>query len=74
MTSFSVPCTQTCSIEPFKNPVTAQDPVTSDSINLLSEAIEQYLQRFVEAVCADMQCIDEKLNELDERVTALEGP
>lgn len=66
-------CTQTCEMEPFKSQVTPQadDP---SSLELFQGQIEEYLTRFREAVCADITCLENQLDALDARVTALETP
>lgn len=74
MSSFDVPCNTVCNLPPFKSHVTAQDPVTSDSVTLLQEDIEQYLALVRDALCQDLACIDEKLVELESRISALESP
>jgi hypothetical protein len=72
MTDFTTPCTTVCSLDPFSSEVEPQDPPTANSISILKDEIQEYLERLRLAICADLQCIDAKLVELDQRVTTLE--
>lgn len=66
-----MPCTETCDFEPFNSVVT---PEGSD-VDILRNEIQDYLTRLKDQICADLQCIDQRIAALEARVTALEaGP
>ena len=61
-------CTQTCELDPFNSTVV---PESSD-VDILRTEVEDYLRRFKDAVCADITCLELKIDALDVRITALE--
>lgn len=67
---------QTCDMEPFRYQATPQpEGETGSSANQINEqALEDYLSRLKDAVCADMQTIFEELAAIDERLDDLEAP
>ncbi len=66
-------CLTTCDMEPFVSQVTPQleDP---SSIELFQQQIQDYLIRLRENICTDMNCIEDRIDALDVRITALEAP
>ncbi len=68
MPDFNVPCDTVCDIEPFSSEVEPQDPPTANSISILKDEIQDYLERLRSAICVDLKCIDDKLTDLDTRV------
>ena len=68
MPEFDDPCTSICNLEPFQSEVEPQDPPTANSISILKDEVQDYLERMRLALCADLQCIDDKLKDLDTRV------
>lgn len=65
---YDTPCTSVCNLEPFSSQVEPQDPPTANSISILKDEIQDYLERLRSRICADLQCIDEKLQDLNDRV------
>jgi len=67
---------ETCNVEPFRYQATPQSGAeTGASSNQINEqALEGYLSRLIEAVCADLTAIQARLDDLEARVTTLETP
>lgn len=63
----------TCDIKPFVLQVTAQDPPTANSIQLPLEELQRYLERLREAICTDLQALEERITTLEQRVDACCG-
>jgi hypothetical protein len=59
----------TCDIQPFSSSVVPQDPPTANSIRILQQEIQQYLNRLRDAVCA----LQDRIDQLEQRVTACCG-
>lgn len=72
MTSFDIPCNSVCDLPPFSSEVEPQDPPTANSISIMRDEIQSYMRRLLEALCEDLDCINNKLVDLNDRVTALE--
>lgn len=64
---------RTCDLQPFVSQVVPQNPVTSNSLEIMKQEIERYLQRMRDALCADLQDFDARLTDLEQRVTACCG-
>lgn len=63
-------CIQACAIAPFNSVVTPESP----DVEILRTEVEDYLRRLRDAVCADITCLEAKIDALDARITALETP
>ncbi len=55
--------TQACNLPPFKSQVTPQDPPTANSIELLRDEIERYLQLLKDGTCADLTSLGARVEE-----------
>lgn len=67
-------CTNLRDLKPFSSQVSIQDPVTANSVELALREVESYLRRLRVAVLADVQCLCDRIEALEARVTTLETP
>lgn len=67
-------CTNVQTLPPFSSQVTAQDPPTANSIELLKQEIQSYLRRLRTALLADVECLCDRIEAIETRLTALENP
>lgn len=65
--------TQVCDLPPFSSQVVPQDPPTANSLRIMQQEIQSYLNLLREAVCADLQAMDDRLTTLEQRVDACCG-
>lgn len=64
---------QTCDLPPFSSQVVPQDPVTSNSVRLMQDEIQRYLNLLRSAMCADLQVLEDRITTLERRVDACCG-
>jgi len=64
---------QTCDLPPFSASVVPQDPPTSNSLRIMQEEIQRYLNLLRAAMCADLQVLEDRLTTLEQRVDACCG-
>jgi hypothetical protein len=67
---------QTCEVEPFRyQSAPVPDPDQGSSGNQINEQrLEGYVARLLEAMCADLTSLQDQINALEARITALEAP
>ena len=64
---------QACELPPFSSQVVPQDPTTANSLRIMQQEIQSYLNLFRDAVCADLQALEERMTTLEQRVDACCG-
>lgn len=68
--------TETCDLEPFRYQSVPQPSLElgASGSQINEQWLEAYLSRLIQAVCADITAINARLDDIEDRVTALEGP
>lgn len=66
----------TCEVEPFRyQSAPVPDPDQGSSGNQINEQrLEGYVARLLQAICTDLTNLQQQLDALDARITALEAP
>lgn len=64
---------QACDLPPFSASVVPQDPPTANSLRIMQDEIQRYLNLLRAAVCADLQVLEDRVTTLERRVDACCG-